>query len=230
MTAVDYDPFIERMINRYEGGYGWDSGDPGGPTKYGITCFDLAEHRHQRMTSMAAWASIVRAMPLSEAEDIYKTKYATQCCFDQLHAGCDCVVLDFGVNSGSSRSIKYAQSVVGVAVDGILGPETLAAINNHSPTSFITGLCAARLRFLKGLRTWGTFGRGWGARVLDLRQYSLNLLSQHGMVAGRLEVLKPTKRGHSKEMRIPRAFGKSYGDEELQELLRQHERKGEPPQ
>ncbi len=34
MTVQDYKPFVERMISRYEGGYGWDRNDPGGPTKF----------------------------------------------------------------------------------------------------------------------------------------------------------------------------------------------------
>src|SRR5215469_9123868 len=107
MTTANYQPFVERMINRYEGGYGWDRGDPGGPTKYGITCFDLAEHDGARMNSMAAWAPKVRAMPLSVADDIYASKYAGPMQFDKIGAGKDCVVFDFGVNSGTSRSARH---------------------------------------------------------------------------------------------------------------------------
>ncbi len=160
------------MIQRYEGGYGWDHADPGGPTNFGITCFDLAEHRHQKMTSMAAWAPLVRAMTLQEAEDIYATKYATACKFNDLNSGPDCVVLDFGVNSGPSRAIKYAQMVVGTARDGVLGPVTLAAINGMDSNKFIDDLCDLRLGFLRHLGTWGDFGRGWAARIADLRAFS----------------------------------------------------------
>ena len=94
------------------GGYGWDgAGDEAEyPTKiWHQLAADLAEHRHQKMTSMGAWAPIVRAMPLAEAEDIYAVKYAAQCRFNDLGDGKDCVVFDFGVNSGSSRAIKFAQ-------------------------------------------------------------------------------------------------------------------------
>jgi len=189
------------------------------PTKYGITCYDLAEHRHQRMDSMSRWAPLVRAMTLQEADDIYKGKYAVQCRFDELNAGCDCVVLDFGINSGSSRSIKYAQAVVGAHVDGILGPVTLAAINAHDPHDFINRHCDVRLGFLRNLRIWSTFGRGWAARVKDLRSYSLGLLPHLGAIA---KPEKPTKRGHAKELRIPKAFGKAYGEEELRALQEEH--------
>src|ERR1700731_2253082 len=94
-----YQVFVDRMIAKYEGGYGWDKGDPGGPTKYGITCYDLAEHRGKKMNSMSAWAPLVKAMTRVEADDIYFTKYARALRYDELPAGVDVVVLDYGVNS-----------------------------------------------------------------------------------------------------------------------------------
>jgi lysozyme family protein len=209
LTTADYKPFVERMIQRYEGGYGWDKNDSGGPTKYGITCYDLAEHRHEVMSSMTTWAPIVKAMSLAEADDIYAQKYATACRFVELGAGKDCVVFDFGVNSGPSRAIKYAQGVVGVRQDGILGPVTLAAINAVASDRFINGLCDDRLGFLKSLRIWSTFGRGWAARVRDLRAYSLALLAPSP---------KALKRFQAKPHRIPKAFAKAYGEEELKAL------------
>ncbi len=170
----NYKAFVDRVIQRYEGGYGWDRADPGGPTKFGITCFDLAAHRQKKMTSMSAWAPVVRAMPLQEAEDIYASKYATACKFDDLNSGPDCAVFDFGVNSGPSRAIKYAQMVVGTARDGILGPVTLAAINSMDSNKFVDDICDFRLGFLRAIRqgsAWQTFGRGWSVRVADLRAY-----------------------------------------------------------
>jgi lysozyme family protein len=192
------------MISRYEGGYGWDKSDPGGPTKYGITCYDLAEHRHEVMDSMARWAPIVQAMPLSEADEIYDKKYATACGFQDLVVGSDCVVFDFGVNSGPSRAVKYAQRIVGVAVDGVLGPLTLRAINAYPPADFINRLCHDRLDFMKGLSIWRRFGRGWQARVNDLMAYCI-ALREPKRLQGKL-------RPALKLMRIPRAFAKAYGE------------------
>lgn len=196
----NYQAFVERMIGRYEGGYGWNNNDPGGPTKYGITCYDLAEYLGQKMNSMAGWAPKVRAMTLHTADEIYRKKYAAQCRFDELNPGCDCVVFDFGVNSGSSRAIKYAQRVVDTTADGILGPITLNAINNYDQIGFINNLCNLRLIFLQQLGTWKTFGRGWTARIKDLRQYSLALVTTAAVAK-----VGPT----AKETRIHLAFAKS---------------------
>ncbi len=179
----NYKAFVDRMIERYEGGYGWDKGDTGGPTKYGITCYDLAEHRHQHMDSKARWAPIVKAMPLSEAEDIYAHKYATATRFNDLHSGSDCAVFDFGVNSGSSRAIKYAQLVVDTKQDGVLGPITLAAINAMDANRFVDQLCDHRLHFLQQLKIWHIFGRGWSSRVTDLRAWCHRLTHATGAKA-----------------------------------------------
>lgn len=196
---ANYQLFVERMIGRYEGGYGWNRSDPGGPTKFGITCYDLAEYLGQKMDSMSAWAPKVQAMTIQTADEIYRKKYATQCRFDDLNSGCDCVVFDFGVNSGSSRAIKFSQAIVGTTADGILGPITLGAINAMGPATFVNKLCDNRLAFLRRLPTWGTFGRGWAARVRDLRQYSLALVVPPAPAVATHE---------DKESRIPQAFAK----------------------
>lgn len=207
MTVADYQPFVERMISRYEGGYGWNQNDPGGPTKYGITCYDLAEFMHEPMDSMARWAPLVKAMTMQTADSIYDTKYASACDFYNLNPGKDTVIFDFGVNSGTARAIKYAQRVVGVLADGDLGPITLKAINDFDPRTFINSLCDARLTFLHGLSTWPVFGGGWGARVADLRSYSINLAYPPARTGSELYV--------EKTQLIPLAYGKAYAPADL---------------
>ena len=199
---TNYKPFIERVIQRYEGGYGWDANDRGGPTKYGITCYDLAEHRHEHMDSMVRWAPLVQAMTMTEAGDIYANKYATACDFADLDSGADCVVLDFGINSGPSRAVKFSQRIVGVAQDGVLGPVTRSAINQMNAVAFVNALCGARLSFLHGLQIWSVFGKGWGARVMDLREYAMNLIHPPA---------KTSTLGYTDKLQlIPLAFAKGY--------------------
>lgn len=168
----NYKAFIDRMIQKYEGGYGWDAGDPGGPTKYGITCYDLAAHMGKRMTSMAAWAPIVRAMPLETAEAIYITKYASKDRFNDLEGGSDCVMIDYGVNSGTLRPIWVAQSITGRPRSNTFSDDLLKAINDMSADRFIDQMCDQRMRFLRALATWPRFRGGWTSRVADLRQYA----------------------------------------------------------
>src|SRR4029077_3699847 len=145
---ADYVPFIDRVISRYEGGYGWDAGDPGGPTKFGITCYDLAEHMGKHMGSMAAWAPIVRAMSLQTAEDIYVTKYAAKNRFNDLEAGSDCVVLDLGINSGVLRADWFAQAITGRPKANVFNDDLVKAVNDMDANTFIDRMVDRRLAFL----------------------------------------------------------------------------------
>jgi len=174
----NYHAFITRLIHKYEGGYGWVAADAGGPTKYGITCFRLAEHRGQTMDSMARWAPIVQAMGLSEAEDIYKKWYTAPVFFDRLKTGCDCVMMDYGVNSGPGRPLAVAQKLTGAKDRGV---DLVNAINHTDARWFINAMCDERLAFMRAIKggsQWKVFGRGWQARVDDLRAYCLALAAK----------------------------------------------------
>lgn len=173
-----YKNFVDRMITQYEGKYGWDKADPGGPTKYGITCFDLAAHRNQKMDSMTTWAPIVRDMPLSEAEEIYRTKYARAVRYDDLPPGVDCCMFDYAVNSGPTRVIHAVRIVVNVPGGDGVDISLLNAIKKADPKQLIEDLCQERLNFMhhaRGGTLWPKFGKGWQARVDDLKAYALKL-------------------------------------------------------
>lgn len=171
-----YDGFLTRMINRYEGGYGWHPADPGGPTKYGITCFDLAKHRNKKMTSMATWAPLVKALSLQEAEDIYWANYAVPIRYNDLPIGIDCCLMDYAVNSGIGRALTVANAIAGTGQKG-MNNALMKYLQGVNPQVFVNKLCAERLNFLKRLKTWGTFGKGWNSRVSDLKAYCNNLIT-----------------------------------------------------
>jgi lysozyme family protein len=174
---ADYKPFVDRLINRYEGGYGWNKKDPGGPTKYGITCYDLADHRHQTMNSMSAWAPAVRDMSLDEAEAIYQSKYAVAIRFDDLPAGIDVTMMDYGVNSGCARPVRVARALLSMGGGG-MDSALLDKLHAIDAKQFINDMCDERLRFMHAIRNgsaWAEFGHGWESRVTDLRGYACGL-------------------------------------------------------
>jgi len=104
----------------------------------------------------------------SKAAKIYKAKFWDSVRGDDLPAGVDYAVFDWGVNSGPRRGIKGLQRTVGVKADGIIGPLTMQAIKKMSSVTIIRKLMARRLSFLQrltGRNGWPTFGKGWGRRV-----------------------------------------------------------------
>lgn len=176
----NYKAFTDRMIQKYEGGYGWNKKDPGGPTKYGITCYDLAQLRGQKMDSMTRWAPLVQAMPLSDAEAIYRFKYASAIRFDDLPTGIDCCMMDYAVNSGVSRPILVASRICKVTYTGHFDDVLMMAIKAMGAEKFINAMCDERLTFMHSIRggsAWKEFGGGWQARVDDLRRYCLAIRS-----------------------------------------------------
>lgn len=156
-------PEALRLMFGHEGGYSNNKSDPGGPTKYGITHRTLAAHRGVPSVTAAQ----VKALTLKEAEEIYRRSYWTQSGGDLLPTGLDYAAFDYGVNSGPSRAVKSLQKVVGVTQDGIVGGQTVAAVERYpgGVQALIRAYCDERMRFLRGLKTWGSFGRGWTIRV-----------------------------------------------------------------
>ncbi len=176
-----YDAFLDRLIRKYEGGYTWDKDDPGGPTNLGITCYDLAEHRHQPMNSMRAWVTAVKALKLPEAEEIYWTKYATKLRYDELPAGVDVTVLDYGVNSGDSRPIHVLRALFKLPGPAVMDDNLVRSIERAGPEWLIKAINTERLGFMHSIKhgaMWHQFGHGWGARVNDLELYALALAKQ----------------------------------------------------
>ncbi|MEJ2623670.1 MAG: glycosyl hydrolase 108 family protein [Pseudolabrys sp.] len=195
MAKQSYDEALRRLL-AHEGGYTNHPADPGGPTNFGITI-----HDYRRYVKPGATAADVKAMTVSEAKRIYRAKYwdAQRC--DELPAGVDYAVFDYGVNSGIGRSKKVLQRVVGVKADGVLGPLTMCAVNASDPKAVVIAICDERLRFLKRLRTWPVFGRGWGRRVAEVKAVALAFAANASVPAtsdriasGKGALAKPTNK------------------------------------
>jgi lysozyme family protein len=137
-----------------------------------------------------ATAADVRNMPIDVAKDIYRSKYWDAMRCDDLPAGVDYAVFDYGVNSGIARAAKVLQRFVGANVDSEIGPDTIAATAPANAAELINQICDERLAFLQSLRTWGVFGNGWGRRVREVRAAALAIArEEHQGVDARLRGL-----------------------------------------
>jgi len=147
MAASSYDEALARLLV-HEGGYSNHPSDPGGPTNWGITLRDARAYWKRDAT-----ASDVRAMPVAIAKGIYRSKYWAAMRCDDLPAGVDYAVFDYGVNSGVSRAAKVLQRLIGFIggdVDGEIGDKTVAAAAKADPGKLINAICDERLAFLQG--------------------------------------------------------------------------------
>ena len=173
MSASTYDEALRRLL-AHEGGYVNHPSDPGGPTNFGIT---LADYRRYRKPD--ATAADVRAMKVGDANAIYRAKYwnAQRC--DQLPAGVDYSIFDYGVNSGTGRSGKVLRRVLGLPdKTSLVNDEVLRAVAKRDPKALVAAINDERLAFLKHLKTWPVFGAGWSRRVAEVRSVSLRMAAQ----------------------------------------------------
>jgi lysozyme family protein len=173
MAASTYDEALRRLL-AHEGGYTNHPSDPGGPTNFGITI-----HDYRKYIKPNATAADVRAMRVDQAKAIYRAKYwkAQRC--DELPAGVDYSVFDYGVNSGIGRSGKVLRRIVGLPdTTHVVIDEVLRAVARRDPKAIVIAINDERLAFLKRLKTWPVFGRGWGTRVAGVRAASLRMATE----------------------------------------------------
>lgn len=155
-----------RYVLAHEGGYSNHPADPGGATNYGITqrVYDAFRQRNDLRQQS------VRAITSDEVAAIYKRQYWDAVKADDLPTGLDYAVFDYAVNSGPKRAVMDLQRVLGVKADGVVGNVTLAAASSGDVFAHIDALCNRRMAFLQSLKTWKTFGRGWGRRVAEVAE------------------------------------------------------------
>jgi lysozyme family protein len=116
----------------HEGGYTFDPNDPGGETKYGIS------HR--------AYPNLdIKSLTLDQAKAIYKRDYWTYSRIQDQDVATK--VFDLAVNLGPAAAHRLLQTALNargetVAVDGVFGPETLAAANRGDPAQLLQELRA----------------------------------------------------------------------------------------
>lgn len=206
MAKSTYEEALRRLL-AHEGGYTNHPSDPGGPTNFGITI-----HDYRKYVKPNATAADVKAMKLSEAKAIYRAKYWDSQRCDDLPAGVDYCIFDYGVNSGIGRSAKVLQRLVGVPVDGRIGAATLAAVAKRDPATLVNAICNERLRFLQSLKTWGVFGKGWGRRVAEVKDYASKLVTAAAAASPQPKSTnEPAGKGEVPEAKIAKSVVKGAG-------------------
>lgn len=148
---MTFDEAFAELIG-HEGGYVNNPADPGGETNWGI--------------SKRSYPKVdIKGLTLEGAKAIYLPDFWKAAGCDRVPADVAFDLFDMAVNSGVKRSVMVLQESVGAAIDGVLGPKTLAAVSALQPGVARRRFNAIRLRFMTDLPTWPTFGKGWARRI-----------------------------------------------------------------
>jgi lysozyme family protein len=165
---------VIKLVLESEGGYSNDAGDPGGPTMYGITIWDVRKY-----VKPDADANDVRRLTVDQAIEIYDKHYWDPSSGDDQPSGLDYTVVDYGVNSGIGRPPRVASALLGIDPPASTWrPDLIKAVRAADPQKLVDAMCDERLHFMHQIRggdAWSRFGHGWGTRVSSVRQVSKNL-------------------------------------------------------
>lgn len=159
---------------KWEGGWSNHKDDTGGPTMRGVIqrVYDAWRKRNNLPRRS------VRAIEEAELQAIYRENYWQLVRGDELPEGVDLCVFDYGVNSGPSRSVSHLQEILGVKVDGNMGPVTIDAVNAADPVDIVKKLCDRRRKFVRQIVSYPTFGVGWNRRIDGIEQVSCAMCSE----------------------------------------------------
>jgi len=163
MAAENWEKAFQAVL-KHEGGFVNHPKDPGGMTNLGVTKKVWEEFVGREVDERE-----MRALTPDVVKPLYKKNYWDKIKGDQLPSGVDYAAYDLAVNSGTGRAAKYLQRIAGVPDDGVIGPKSMDAILACDPVETVDAICDMRLDFLQRLPTWGTFGKGWGRRVEEVK-------------------------------------------------------------
>lgn len=207
MTAANFDPCLAEIL-KHEGGYVNHPKDPGGETNMGISKRSYPGEN-------------IRGMTRARAGEIYRRDFWNRVRGDQLPDGIDLVAFDPAVNSGVSRGSRWLQAALGFPrseQDGKVGPNTVGKAQAASDgVAVIKRACAARMGFLRGLRTWGTFSKGWTRRVASVEATAVAMNTRSAM-AVRQQGRKASTASKTQAAGAVGAGGSGAGATELQGL------------
>jgi lysozyme family protein len=167
----EFEKALKRIL-KHEGGYVNDPLDSGGMTNLGVT-----KRVWEEFVGHPVSEADMRALTPEIIAPMYKMKYWNSSYCEVLPKGLDYVVFDFAVNAGTGRSVKTLQQAIGCVADGVIGPKTMAAINDAEPKNLIEKFSDARADFYQGIVTrkpdQARFIKGWLNRVEDARKLAL---------------------------------------------------------
>lgn len=159
-----FDRAFLHVVGR-EGAVSHDANDPGNWTSGKVGEGDLKGTKFG--ISAGSYPTLdIALLTISDAEAIYRRDYWNPIRGDELPPALALAVFDSAVNQSVDTAIRCLQKALDVAVDGKIGPKTLAAIRRHSMRELVEHFQAERVLRYVELPTFSRFGRGWVRRAI----------------------------------------------------------------
>jgi lysozyme family protein len=109
------------------------------------------------------YTGAIKDLPKETAKAIAKKLYWDPLHLDTFDPRVAFQIFDANYNGG--HPVIWMQGAAGAKVDGLIGPATIAAVQNTDPLRFMMRWNSLRLSYFTSLKTWPTFGKGWANRI-----------------------------------------------------------------
>lgn len=160
-------------IFKWEGGFVNDPDDLGGATNMGVT---ISTWKQVGYDKDGDGDIDVDDLHLLTREDVVnrvlKPHYWDRWKADDIKSQSVANILVDWVWASGVHGIKIPQRLLGVTVDGIVGPKTLAAVNARNPRELFDMIKIARFDFIEDIckkrPANNKFKRGWMNRINDI--------------------------------------------------------------
>lgn len=159
---------LKPFILKWEGGFVDDPLDRGGATNKGITIGTF-----RNFYGKDATVEQLKHITDEQWLHIFKSGYWDKWKADDIeNQSIADIVVDWAWASGTVTSIKQVQKILGVAVDGIVGNDTLTAINIAGQRSLFAKIYSRRIEFVENIvrrdPSQARFLKGWKNRINSL--------------------------------------------------------------
>lgn len=154
------------VILKWEGGFVNDPLDRGGATNKGVTIGTFLSFYPNKTVDD------LKRITDDQWLTIFKNGYWDPWRADQINNQAVAnIVVDWAWASGARTSIRKVQELLGVTVDGLVGNQTITAINSADPEELFDRIKVARYDFVDAIvkrdPSQSRFIRGWKNRIQD---------------------------------------------------------------
>lgn len=162
-----FDDAFDALIGN-EKGFTLNAKDPGNWSsgKVGVGVLEGTMYGVSAPIARASgYAGPMKDLPRDTAKEIAKKLYWDPLSLDSFDPRVAFQIFDANYNGG--HPIIWMQGAAGTTVDGLIGPNTIAAVQAADPMRFVLRWNSLRLKYFTSLKTWLDFGKGWANRIAN---------------------------------------------------------------
>jgi hypothetical protein len=136
-VMASFTTYFPKLI-KHEGGFVMHPNDPGGATNKGITIANWKAYGRDVDKDGDIDVNDLKFISVDDAKRFYKTHFWDKLKADQIsNQAIAETFVDHGVNAGIGRAARMMQYILKVPIDGIVGSNTINAINSFNPTTLL---------------------------------------------------------------------------------------------